>query len=61
MAFRYYNKACRLDSASGCKHLAYFYYHGIGTKKDKKLSKKELNKACKLGLKEACEIVRDFH
>ena len=61
VAFRYYNKACRLDSASGCKHLAYLYYHGIGTKKDKKLSKKELNKACKLGLKEACEIVRDFH
>ena len=22
---------------------------------------KELKKACKLGLKEACEIVRDFH
>ncbi|MBF0928781.1 MAG: sel1 repeat family protein, partial [Campylobacter concisus] len=52
---------CRLDSASGCKHLAYFYYHGIGTKKDKKLAEKELKKACKLGLKEACEIVRDFH
>ncbi len=50
-------KACKLNNAKGCYALAALYNEGVA--KDKKQMTENLKKACGLGLKEACGILKE--
>ncbi|WP_458861494.1 hypothetical protein [Helicobacter pylori] len=52
-------KACELNDAKGCYALAAFYNGGKGVAKDEKQTTENLEKSCKLGLKEACDILKE--
>ncbi|GAA8858082.1 hypothetical protein HpRN195_01120 [Helicobacter pylori] len=52
-------KACELNDAKGCYALAAFYNEGKGVAKDEKQTTENLEKSCKLGLKEACDILKE--
>ncbi len=56
-AFEYYSKACELNNAKGCYALATLYNESVA--KDEKQMTESLKKACKLGLKEACDILKE--
>ncbi len=56
-AFEYFAKACKLNNAKGCYALAVLYNEGVA--KDEKQMTESLKKACKLGLKEACGILKE--
>ncbi|MFB1309250.1 tetratricopeptide repeat protein [Helicobacter pylori] len=58
-AFEYSAKACELNDAKGCYALAAFYNEGKGVAKDEKQTTENLEKSCKLGLKEACDILKE--
>jgi len=47
-------KACGLDNASGCAHLAYFTVTGSGTTKDETRATAQYVKACDLGDSKGC-------
>ena len=49
------NNLCEKDNAFGCILLGGLYYNGFGVKQDYKKAIKFLNKACDLGLKDACK------
>lgn len=49
------NNLCEKDNALGCALLGGLYYNGFGVKQDYKRAIKFLNKACDLGLKDACK------
>ena len=49
------NNLCEKDNAFGCILLGGLYYNGFGVKQDYKRAIKFLNKACDLGLKDACK------
>lgn len=49
------NNLCEKDNALGCILLGGLYYNGFGVKQDYKRAIKFLNKACDLGLKDACK------
>ncbi|GAA9052416.1 hypothetical protein Taitung234_01900 [Helicobacter pylori] len=53
----YYSKSCRLNDAKGCYALAALYNEGVA--KDEKQMTESLKKACELGLKEACDILKE--
>ncbi|GHP43861.1 hypothetical protein JP0042_04380 [Helicobacter pylori] len=55
--FEYFDKACQLNNAKGCYALATLYNEGVA--KDKKQMTESLKKACGLGLKEACDILKE--
>ncbi|WRB10275.1 sel1 repeat family protein [Helicobacter pylori] len=50
-------KACKLNDAKGCYVLAVLYNEGVA--KDEKQMTESLKKACELGLKEACGILKE--
>ncbi|MGT0059763.1 tetratricopeptide repeat protein [Helicobacter pylori] len=50
-------KACQLNNAKGCYALATLYNEGVA--KDEKQMTENLKKACGLGLKEACGILKE--
>ncbi|GAA7705787.1 hypothetical protein JP0157_01070 [Helicobacter pylori] len=50
-------KACKLNNAKGCYALAVLYNEGVA--KDEKQMTENLKKACGLGLKEACGILKE--
>ncbi|GAA7370436.1 hypothetical protein BD0134_13800 [Helicobacter pylori] len=49
-------KACKLNDAKGCYALVVLYNEGVA--KDEKQMTESLKKACGLGLKEACGILK---
>ncbi|WP_423785804.1 hypothetical protein [Helicobacter pylori] len=51
-------KACKLNDAKGCYALAALYNEAKGVAKDEKQMTESLKKACELGLKEACGILK---
>ncbi|GAA7211346.1 hypothetical protein Kyoto84A_05270 [Helicobacter pylori] len=53
----YYSKSCKLNDAKGCYALAVLYNEGVA--KDEKQMTENLKKACGLGLKEACDILKE--
>ncbi|WP_441734307.1 tetratricopeptide repeat protein [Helicobacter pylori] len=53
----YYSKSCKLNNAKGCYVLAALYNEGVA--KDEKQMTESLKKACGLGLKEACDILKE--
>ncbi|KNE03829.1 tetratricopeptide repeat protein [Helicobacter pylori] len=57
-AKEYFEKACELNDAKGCYALAAFYNEAKGVAKDEKQMTESLKKACELGLKEACGILK---
>ncbi|GAA9942416.1 hypothetical protein VN1027_01090 [Helicobacter pylori] len=50
-------KACQLNDAKGCYALAALYNESVA--KDEKQMTENLKKACELGLKEACGILKE--
>ncbi|GAA9983383.1 hypothetical protein VN0985_03430 [Helicobacter pylori] len=56
-AFEYFDKACQLNNAKGCYALATLYNESVA--KDGKQMTESLKKACELGLKEACDILKE--
>ncbi|GAA9905915.1 hypothetical protein VN0889_02740 [Helicobacter pylori] len=50
-------KAYKLNDAKGCYALAALYNEGVA--KDEKQMTESLKKACGLGLKEACDILKE--
>ncbi len=53
----YYSKSCQLNNAKGRYALATLYNEGVA--KDEKQMTESLKKACGLGLKEACDILKE--
>ncbi len=53
----YYSKSCKLNDAKGCYALAMLCNEGVA--KDEKQMTESLKKACELGLKEACDILKE--
>ncbi|EDM23766.1 cysteine-rich Sel1 repeat protein [Caminibacter mediatlanticus TB-2] len=53
-AITYYKKGCNLNDADSCTLLGYEFYKNGNLKKAKEL----LNKACKLGNKDACNYLK---
>ncbi|GAA7776928.1 hypothetical protein JP0174_03320 [Helicobacter pylori] len=53
----YYSKSCKLNDAKGCYALAALYNEGVA--KDEKQMTESLKKACGLGLKEACDVLKE--
>ncbi|BAW60207.1 tetratricopeptide repeat protein [Helicobacter pylori] len=53
----YYSKSCKLNDAKGCYALVALYNEGVA--KDEKQMTESLKKACGLGLKEACDILKE--
>ncbi|GAA7133481.1 hypothetical protein ID0302_03500 [Helicobacter pylori] len=53
----YYSKSCKLNNAKGCYALVALYNEGVA--KDEKQMTENLKKACGLGLKEACDILKE--
>ncbi|GAA7118966.1 hypothetical protein ID0233_00590 [Helicobacter pylori] len=53
----YYSKSCKLNNAKGCYALVALYNEGVA--KDEKQMTESLKKACELGLKEACDILKE--
>lgn len=53
----YYSKSCKLNDVKGCYALATLYNESVA--KDEKQMTENLKKACGLGLKEACGILKE--
>ncbi|GAA7690588.1 hypothetical protein JP0153_00170 [Helicobacter pylori] len=56
-AFKYFDKACRLNNAKECYALVALHNEGVA--KGEKQMTENLKKACELGLKEACDILKE--
>ncbi|GAA8890354.1 hypothetical protein HpEKA17_05340 [Helicobacter pylori] len=54
----FYSKACELKDGWGCSFLGVLYYNGDGVKQDSKKAVALFKKACKLGYKKACEMLK---
>ncbi|WP_229766754.1 tetratricopeptide repeat protein [Helicobacter pylori] len=54
----FYSKACELKEGDGCGALGALYYNGDGVKQDSKKAVALFEKACKLGYKKACEMLK---
>ncbi|WP_229304299.1 tetratricopeptide repeat protein [Helicobacter pylori] len=55
----FYSKACELKDGWGCSFLGGLYYNGDGVKQDSKKAATLFKKACKLGYKKACEMIKE--
>ncbi|WP_240446566.1 tetratricopeptide repeat protein [Helicobacter pylori] len=55
----FYSKACELKDGWGCSFLGGLYYNGDGVKQDSKKVATLFKKACKLGYKKACEMIKE--
>ncbi|WP_231229597.1 tetratricopeptide repeat protein [Helicobacter pylori] len=56
----FYSKACELKEGDGCGALGGLYYNGDGVKQDSKKVATLFEKACKLGYKKACEMLKEL-
>ncbi|AZP95047.1 sel1 repeat family protein [Helicobacter pylori] len=57
-AAQLYTKACELKEGDGCGALGGLYYNRDGVKQDSKRAVALFEKACKLGYKKACEMLK---
>ncbi|GAA6778548.1 hypothetical protein HpHA38_15840 [Helicobacter pylori] len=55
-----YSRACELKDGWGCSFLGVLYYNGDGVKQDFKKAVALFEKACKLGYKKACEMLKEL-
>ncbi|GAA8295840.1 hypothetical protein HpHA275_07240 [Helicobacter pylori] len=55
-----YSRACELKDGWGCSFLGVLYYNGDGVKQDSKKAAALFEKACKLGYKKACEMLKEL-
>ncbi|WP_326691043.1 sel1 repeat family protein [Helicobacter pylori] len=55
-----YSRACDLNNGWGCSFLGVLYYNGDGVKQDSKKAVALFEKACKLGYKKACEMLKEL-
>ncbi|GHR33021.1 tetratricopeptide repeat protein [Helicobacter pylori] len=58
-AKKYFKKACDLNNSVGCGNLGVLYYNGDGVKRDSKKAVQYISKACKLGVQEICEALKE--
>ncbi|GAA8926925.1 hypothetical protein SLK231_01090 [Helicobacter pylori] len=56
----YFEKACDLNNSFGCSALGMLYEYGQGVEKNLTKAAQFYSKACKLGLQEACEILKEL-
>ncbi|WP_229766363.1 SEL1-like repeat protein [Helicobacter pylori] len=49
-----------MKDGRGCKNLGALYYNGDGVKQDSKKVAALFEKACKLGYKKACEMLKEL-
>lgn len=59
-ARRYFEKACDLNNGGGCSNLGVLYQNGQGVEKDLIKAAYFYTKACKLGYKKACEMLKEL-
>ncbi|WP_194147957.1 tetratricopeptide repeat protein [Helicobacter pylori] len=59
-AKEYFEKACELNSGSGCNFLGFLYENGQGVEKDLIKAAYFYSKACKLGNQKACEVLKEL-
>ncbi len=60
-AIQTYKKACDIDNAVGCNHVATMYIKGNGVKQDAKKAIKFMSKACDLSNAKACYDLAYFY
>lgn len=58
LAVELFRRACELENAEGCGHLARAYALGEGVVADPSVSGKARSDACRLGWKPACDYIR---
>ncbi|GAA6870696.1 hypothetical protein HpHNI57_03480 [Helicobacter pylori] len=59
-ARKYFEKACDLKDGLGCAALGDLYYDGEGVEKNLTKAAYFYSKACKLGYKKACEMLKEL-
>ncbi|GHP39571.1 hypothetical protein VN0220_03340 [Helicobacter pylori] len=59
-ARKYFEKACELNSGGGYAALGDLYYDGEGVEKNLTKAAYFYSKACKLGYKKACEMLKEL-
>ncbi|GAA6918306.1 tetratricopeptide repeat protein [Helicobacter pylori] len=59
-ARKYFERACELNSGSGCNFLGFLYENGQGVEKDLIKAAYFYSKACKLGNQKACEVLKEL-
>ncbi len=57
-ARKYFERACELNSGGGCAALGDLYYDGEGVEKNLIKAAQFYSKACKLGDRKACEMLK---
>lgn len=57
-ARKYFERACGLNNGGGCGALGALYYVGEGVEKNLIKAAQFYSKACKLGYKKACEMLK---
>lgn len=58
-ARKYFEKACDLNNGWGCSNLGVLYEYGQGVEKDLTKATQYASKACKLGVQEICETLKE--
>ncbi|GAA8817789.1 hypothetical protein VN1328_01180 [Helicobacter pylori] len=56
----YFEKACDLNNGGGCNGLGDLYYDGEGVEKNLIKAAQFYSKACKLGDRKACEMLKEL-
>lgn len=59
-ARKYFERACELNSGGGCVALGDLYYDGEGVEKNLIKAAQFYSKACKLGVQEICESLKEL-
>ncbi|MFT2658394.1 sel1 repeat family protein [Helicobacter pylori] len=59
-ARKYFEKACDLNNGGGCNGLGALYYNGEVVEKDLIKAAQFYSKACKLGVQEICESLKEL-
>ncbi|AJD65367.1 beta-lactamase [Helicobacter pylori] len=59
-ARKYFEKACELNSGSGCNFLGFLYEYGQGVEKNLTKVSYFYSKACELGDRKACEMLKEL-
>ncbi|WQS28271.1 sel1 repeat family protein [Helicobacter pylori] len=59
-AAQFFSKACDLKDGLGCFNLGMSYEYGQGVEKDLIKAAQFYSKACRLGVQEACEMLKEL-
>ncbi|GAA9183625.1 hypothetical protein Taiwan55_01190 [Helicobacter pylori] len=59
-ARKYFERACGLNNGRGCNGLGVLYYNGEVVEKDLIKAAQFYSKACKLGDRKACEMIKEL-